>query len=238
MRVLVIADTKITDEHLNRVQDDFTDLIKSTTGIEPDFYEMIEDFSIVPTEVDNDGDLKPTKKYTTALMKRVHDLYGSYGIDSVVMLVHRDNWVFEGIWGTNWSNLYYQYHVHLVRHDHKNLANTLGTLYHEWMHSLDALILTHTGVEIDTYFKNTKCFVDWDTTCVHGNKFAGCKETPYAYIKWKDNLDALRMITPDLKKAYKVRKELYLAPYRNALLQAMSFLRGLLNKKNGVPRGT
>lgn len=154
MRVLIIKDKKISEEHLHEVQRQFTDLVYKNAGLDPRYFTMTEDFSNVPTEPDGDGDLKPTKKYMTALMERVHDIYGTYGVDSVVMFVHRDNWVYEGIWGTNWSNLYYQYHVHLVRHDHRNLANSLGTLYHEWMHSLDALILTHTGVDINTYWES------------------------------------------------------------------------------------
>lgn len=234
MRFCILKDTKITAKEMNTLETQFTDFIYANTGIMPEFYIEEQDYSYVPTVPDNDGDLKPTTDYFKALTKRVHDKYGDYGVDSVVMLVHRDNWVFTGIWGSNFSNVYYKYHVHLCRFDHKNVANSLGTLYHEWMHSLDALIKTHTGVDINTYFKNSKCFVSWDETSVHGNKYKGCKETPYSYIKWKDNTDALAMIAPDLRAAYKVRKELWLEPYKHVQLQFISWLRGILNKKNGV----
>lgn len=236
MRVLFLCDQKITDKELKTLTDEFTGLVKQYTDITPMYFLQREDYTSVPTEKDNDGDLKPTKKYLTALTDTVHSKYGTYGVDSVVLLVHRDNWVFDGIWGTNWSNMYRQYHVHLCRFDNRNVANSLGTLYHEWMHSLDALIKTHTGVEIDDYFRETKCFVDFDTTCVHGNKTAPYKETPFSYIRYKENTDALAMIAPDLRKAYKARKELYLEPYKQVQRQVITWLRSLLNKKDGVPR--
>lgn len=236
MRLLLLCDLKITDKEVKEVTGQFTALIKQYTGITPTYFIQREDYTSVPTEADNDGDLKPTRKYLKALTDQVHSKYGTYGVDSIVMWVHRDNWVFKGVWGTNLSLVYHQYHLHLCRFDNKNLANSLGTLYHEWMHSLDALIKTHTGVEIDNLFQQTKCFVDWDVTTVHGNRFQGCKETPYQYIRWKENTDALAMIAPHLRRAYQVRKELYLEPYRQVQLQVISWLRSLLNKKDGVPR--
>lgn len=234
MRITVLKDLKISPAQYEKLTAEFSDFVYDNTGIVPMFFLEERDFKNVPTTPDNDGDDKPTTEYMKALMKTVHDKYGDWGTDSVVMLVHEDNWFFKGIWGSNFSGAYYTYHVHLCRFDKKNIANSLGTLYHEWMHSLDVLIKTHTGVDINQYFKSTKCWVSWDASAVHGNKFHGCKETPYSYIKWKENTDALQMITPDLKKAYAKRKEMYYKPYVTALWQAVDYLRGLLNKKNGT----
>lgn len=234
MRLLFIHDTKITKTQLDKLTTDFTDFVKQYTGITPMYFYMPRDFSDVPTEPDSDGDLKPTDAYARNLADAAHSVYGQWGIDSIVMLVHRDNWVFTGIWGTNWSNKYYQYHVHLCRFDSRNSANSLGTLYHEWMHSLDALIKTHTGFDINTLFKGEKCFVNWDVTCIHGNRTSTCKETEYSYIKWKDNTKALVRIAPYLQQAYAKRKQMYYAPYVTVLWQAVDILRSLLNKKNGV----
>lgn len=234
MRFLILKDKDITSSDLASLQKEFTDFINKNTGLTPTFFIEEQEYKDIPTTTDSDGDLKPTTAYMQALMKKVHDKYGDYGVDSVVMLVHRDNWIFKGIWGSNFSNQYYKYHVHLCRFDHKNVANSLGTLYHEWMHSLDVLIKTHTGVDINDYFKNTACYESFDTTIVHGNKYSGCATTPYKYIKWKDNTDALKLIAPDLKKAYEVRKELYLEPLKTVQLRIISFLRGLINKKNGT----
>lgn len=236
MRALFLCDQKITDKELKTLTDEFAALVKTNTGITPMIFVQREDYTSVPTELDNDGDKKPTKAYFKGLTDTVYSKYGTYGVDSVIMLVHRENWVFDGIWGSNFSNLYRQYHVHLVRFDNKNAANSLGTLYHEWMHSLDALIKTHTGVDINKYFNTTKCYVSYDDTCVHGNRFIGCKETPYTYIRYKENTDVLAMIAPDLKRAYQARKELYYEPYKKTMVWAITQLRALLNVKNGVPR--
>lgn len=231
MRFVILKDIKIKDAEWENLAQEFTNFVKSNTYLTPVFFIEKQDYTDVPTFIDNDGDTMPTNSYFKALTDGVYAKYGTWGTDSVVMLVHRDNWIFKGIWGTNKSNIYHQYHLHMCRFDNKNVANSLGTFYHEWMHSLDALIKTHTGVEIDNYFTNTKCFADWDNTCVHGNRFKGCAQTPYKYIKWKDNTDALKMIAPDLKKAYAKRKEMYLKPYTTVQLQVIDWLRSLLNKK-------
>jgi hypothetical protein len=238
MRFLILKDTKISKSGMETLQKDFTDFIKQHTDITPEFYIEERDYSNVPTEADSDGDLKPTKAYFKAMTDEVYAKYGTWGVDSVVMLVHRDNWIFDGIWGTNLSNVYRQYHLHLCRFDHRNPANSLGTLYHEWMHSLDALIKTHTGVEIDDLFKNTTCFADWDSTVVHGNRFRDCKDTPFAYIRWKDNAEVLPIIAPHLRNAYRERRELFLEPLKQVQRQIISWLRSLINRKKGVPRGT
>lgn len=234
MRLIILKDIKISAKQMNELEKQFTDFIFENTGIMPSFYIEERDYTTVPTTPDNDGDLKPTTPYLNTLTKSVHDKYGDYGVDHVVMLVHRDNWVFTGIWGTNFSNVYYKYHVHLCRFDNNNVANSLGTLYHEWMHSLDALISTHTGVEIDNLFAGEICFTDWDTTCVHGNRTVSCSATEYSYIKWKENTKALKKITPLLKQAYQVRKDLYFAPLINLQKYFISWMRSFINKKNGV----
>lgn len=231
MRFVVLKDNKISEAEWTNLATEFSDLVKQHTGLKPTFFIEPTDYTYVPTVIDSDGDIVPANAYFKARTEEVYNKYGTWGTDSVVMLVHRDNWVFKGIWGTNKSNLYHQYHLHLCRFDDKNIANSLGTLYHEWMHSLDALIKTHTGVEIDNYFTSTNCFKDWDSTICHGNKFHTCKDTPYSYIRWKENTDALAMIAPDLKKAYAKRKEMYYQPYVTALWQAVDVLRGLLNRK-------
>jgi uncharacterized Fe-S cluster protein YjdI len=234
MRFLILKDKDISAKQMNELEKEFSDFIFANTGILPTFFIEERDYTTIPLTTDNDGDFKPTTSYMNGLTKTVHDKYGDYGVDSVVMLVHRDNWTFDGIWGTNFSNVYYKYHVHLCRFDSKNVANSLGTLYHEWMHSLDALIATHTGKEIDTLFAGETCFHDWDTTCVHGNRTVSCSATEYTYIKWKDNTKALKKITPLLKQAYQVRKDLHFAPLTNLQKYFISWMRAFINKKNGV----
>lgn len=234
MRFVILKDKRITDKELKSLTDEFSAFVNQHTGLTPQFFVHEQDYSNVPLETDSDGDKKPSMAFRKQLTDEVYRKYGSWGTDSVVFLVHRKNWVFDGIWGTNWSNVHHTYHVHLCRFDHLNQANSLGTLYHEWMHSLDALIKTHTGFEIDALFEGQKCFADWDTTVVHGNRTISCKETEYAYIKWKDNTQALARLNPWLRQAYQKRKEMYEEPLRKALMQAIAFLRTFIYKKYGV----
>ncbi len=237
MKMLFLADVKITDAELSALQKEFTALVKQYTDIMPTYFIERKVFTNVPTEADSDSDLKPANYWMKGLTDMVYREYGTYGVDSVVVLVHRDNWVFDGIWGTNWSNKYHQYHVHLCRFDNKNVANSLGTLYHEWMHSLDVLIKVHTGVNVNDYFDEIKCFAGWDVSCVHGNKTIACKDTPYKYIRWKENTDALAMIAPDLRTAYQNRRTMDTQKTIIGLLEKVVVLyRALLNKKDGVPR--
>lgn len=173
----------------------------------------------------------------------VYKRYNEFGTDHIIMLVHSDNWIFKGIWGSNWSNIFHSYHFGLCRWDKKNMANSFGTLYHEVMHSLDALIKTTTGIEIDHLFNQTRCFFDWDATVVHGNRFRDCKETPYKYIRWKDNIDALAMIAPHLRNSYRKRQELHdkhIGMYNTVISLAQKVIilfKASVNKKDGVPRG-
>jgi len=229
MRFVILKDVKITDTQLTELQKEFSAFVSQYTGITPTFYVMHEDFTKVPTTPDGDGDLKPTTTFTKSLIDKVYAKYGYWGIDHVVLLVHRDNWIFTGIWGTNWSNIYHQYHVHLCRFDSNNIANSLGTLYHEWMHSLDALIKTHTGTDVTPLFG-----LSYDKYIVHGGRPGAEGTTKWKYIKWKDNSEAMTILAPHLKAAYKVRKELYLAPYKKVQLQVISWLRSIINRKNGV----
>lgn len=241
MRILLLTDTKITKRDRETVTREFSELVENHTGITPEYFIEEKDYSNVPLEKDSDGDLRPTTKYFKALTDEVHAKYDTYGVDSIVMWVHRDNWTFTGFWGTNISNVYHQYHLHLCRFDHINLANSIGTLYHEWMHCLDSLIKTHTGIEIDYYFNDVKCFRDWDSSVVHANRFGGCK-VPYSYIRHKENTDALERISTPLVLAYKKRQELYeeKVGLYNKVIQVLqtkvTLLRSLLNRKNGVKK--
>jgi hypothetical protein len=118
MRLLLLADAKITDRELASFQVEFGTLLASV-GLNPSFTIQREDFSNVPTYTDTDGDTMPTKPYVTGVINKVHSTYDTYGVDHIFMLVHRDHWKYKGIWGTNWSNIYRDYHVHFCRFDRR-----------------------------------------------------------------------------------------------------------------------
>ena len=198
MRTLIKLDLKIQKDEALALLDDYADFIKEHTSIECEFYVERKDFSQVPTSPDSDGDLKPTRAYMKALEKEVHDRYRDYGTDNIIMWVHEDNFLFRGIWGSNFSYFYHKYSTQLCRWDKDNSANTFGTLYHEQMHSFDRLVLEELKIDVNKLFG-----YDWDAGAVHG---AG----KWDYIgrrTGRENTEALKQIAPYVLSALKKRKE-------------------------------
>lgn len=243
MRIFVFKDKDIKPEEYKKLCDDYTDIMQYCAGITPTFITEEKDFSNVPTEPDGDGDLKPIMAYRQEMADHVRAKFGEYGIDHIIPLVHRKNWVFTGIWGTNWSNMFGSYHMSLCRFDHKNPANSIGTLYHETMHSFDALIYATLGVRVDPIVG-----VAWDKYCVHGGRPDQEFTTDWKYIRHKENLKALEAIAPYLRDSYKKRYDMYYQglvqtekTLRAKLIRMIEAkimaLRAQLSKKDGVPRG-
>jgi len=224
MRTLVKLDLKIDKDEALALLDDYADFIKEHTGIECEFYVERKDFSQVPTSPDSDGDLKPTRAYMKALEKEVHDRYRDYGTDNIIMWVHEDNFLFRGIWGSNFSYFYHKYSTQLCRWDKDNSANTFGTLYHEQMHSFDRLVLEELKIDVNKLFG-----YDWDAGAVHG---AG----DWDYIgrrTGRENTEALKQIAPYVMSALKKRrakhdKDIGLL---KKLIEVLSTLVSLLSRK-------
>jgi len=224
MRTLVKLDLKIDKDEALALLDDYADFIKEHTGIECEFYVERKDFSQVPTSPDSDGDLKPTRAYMKALEKEVHDRYRDYGTDNIIMWVHEDNFLFRGIWGSNFSYFYHKYSTQLCRWDKDNSANTFGTLYHEQMHSFDRLVLEELQIDVNKLFG-----YDWDAGAVHG---AG----DWDYIgrrTGRENTEALKQIAPYVMSALKKRKAKHDKDIGllKKLIEVLSTLVSLLSRK-------
>lgn len=226
MRFVVLLDQKIQVEDWHELERQFNDFVFEHTGLVPTFFIEKQDYTNVTTFIDHEGDTMPTHSYLKSVTDKVYAKYGTYGTDHIVMLVHLDNWIFKGIWGTNKSNIYHQYHVHLCRYDTKNINNSFGTLYHEWMHSLDALIATHTGFDVTPLFG-----VPYDKFICHGGRPDKEKTTKWRYIRHKENADALPLLAPHLARAYAKRRELYYQPYITVMKRTVDWLRAILNQK-------
>ena len=216
MRTVVLLDTKIDKDEALALLDEYSDFIKKHTDIDCTWWVERHDFSSVPTVPDEDGDLKPTREYRKELQSNVHNRYGDYGTDNILWWVHEDNFLFKGIWGTNWSYNFYPYSLHLCRWDKDNPANTFGTLYHEQMHSFDMVIRKELGIEINEEF------IDWDSRVVHGNG-------PWDYIRYQENTKALEVIASRLKQAYDKRKETYLAPFKRVQKMIINILKRIIS---------
>ena len=230
MRLTFLFDNKITQEELDELQRQFSDIYSEHAGIDPVYFEHTRDYSFYPTFTDSDGDKRPSNKFLTDESDFVHKKYGTWGTDHVVILIHEDNWLSPTIWGTNYSNIFHGYHVHYCRFDRDNMANSLGTLYHEVGHSLDALIATETGVNIAPLVGVT----NFDRDFIHG------AAPQWKYIRWKENLDGFKYFKDLLKKSYTNRKARFDTHYNQLktvvqLLQTLIvLLRQQFNRKNGV----
>jgi len=231
MKILLLADTNINQDHINKLENDFVDFIYENTDITPVFIVERKDFTTYPTEIDSDGDVRATHKFLTDTVGGIYKRYEEE-IDHVCILIHQDNWQSDDgvrkIWGTNYSNIYNNYQVHICRYDKKNQVNTFGTFYHEVHHSLDALVLTYTGINVSKLLG-----VKWDDI-THG-KAAG-----YEYIRNKENTDSLQYIAPYLKQAYAKRKAIFtkkVGLYNQIVGLAAKYVTILLaKKKNGTSR--
>jgi len=224
MRSVILIDTKIDKDEALALLDDFSEFFEEHTGIKHEFWVERRDFSQVPTMVESDGDLKPTHAYRKALNADVHKRYKDYGTDNVIMWVHEDNFLYKGIWGQNWSGIYYKHSFQLCRWDKDNTANSFGTLYHELMHSFDWVVKSELGTDVNKLFG-----YDWDAGAVHG-------DGKWDYIGRKtgrENTKALKQISPYLLAAFNSRKEKHKAYFslQFQIVELLTTLVKLLKKK-------
>lgn len=248
MRHVLYKDKKISDKEFELWKDEDSWFWERFAGIKPQYWVIDYDFSNYPVEPDSDGDARPTKTFLKELTDDVYKAYNKDGTDFVMLLIHEDNWrssgeLYEqfkkkhgitkknGIWGTNYSNVYHNYHVQYCRWDRDNLANVFGTLYHERHHALDALIATELGININPILGVTA----YDRGITHGG------EEPWRYIRHKENTASLEKMSPYLKQALakrQARHDEYLNGQRKTIIklleQVVYLYRQWINKKDGV----
>ena len=230
MRLVILKDTRITNSQFLELQEQFSSLYRENTKITPTFYIENFDFSDYPTFVDNDGDYRPTNQFLQSTCSEVHKRYGKWGTDHIVLLIHEDNWKSDplgdkgkGIWGTNYSNIFFGYQVQYCRFDKDNIANSLGVLYHEVHHSHDALIYAMLGIDVVPMLK----VGSWDRDITHGNR------EPWKYIRHRENTASIEYIAPYLKLAYAKRKSIH--DRKVSLMERVVILaRQFIRKKNGI----
>lgn len=197
MKILFIADRKI--DKLPNLKAMFSNWMKQNAEIEPTFFNETRDLSDYPTRVDSSGTVRPTDAWLRSIGKDVHNRYSGEGTDHIVILIHEDNWKSGRIWGTNWSNVYSGYQVHYCRWDRDNIANSFGTLWHEFHHSIDALCKTYEGVDVASLLD----VHDWDADITHGGS------SSFDYIRYKENAASLIATAPYLRRAYAKRDAIY-----------------------------
>ena len=244
MRLVAQIDNKINKEQSLALLGDFAAWLNKHVGIELQYWVERKDFTNVPTVPDTDGDLKPTTMFRKELETDVHNRYGDYGTDDILMWVHEDNFLYKGIWGSAWAYNFFKYLMYLCRWDKESKVNTLNTLIHEWSHPLDRLILEELKIDInpiirDWYLVNgtkadrayiTANGFNWDRDFTHGGlpsvAYIGAKGYTYS----KANLQPLTIIAPLVKQAYAKRKELHFKPVTTLQKQLIELLLKLLKK--------
>ena len=248
MRILALIDTKTDKDEALKMLDDYSDFIEKHFSMEVTYWVERRDFSNVPTVPDSDGDLKPTFGYMRNLAKSVHDRYGDYGVDDIIMWVHEDNFVYKGIWGTALSYVHYKYNLLLCRWDKNNPVNTFNTLFHEGMHPANTIVEKELGIDINALIRTeillngTKAdhdYVqiggfDWDRDIVHG----GLPSVTYigrrGYTPNKANMRYIKFIAPQLRSAYQKRLQKHFRPVvsvqRRLLALLQNKLAAILNK--------
>lgn len=236
MRFVILLDTLIDKNEALKVLEDYAGFIKKHTKLECEFWIERRDFSVVPTEPDGDGDLKPTYQYRQALCSDVHKRYGDYGTDYVVMWVHDDNFLFKGVWGTAWAYTHYKYNFLLARWDKKNKVNTWNTFFHEGEHPHDTTIKKELGVSIEPLCAKEFGIenFDFDRDYVHG------QSDKFNYIGrrgYRRDGKMLKFISPWLQQAFhsrKVKHEHRLGLMKN-IIRLLERLVEILTIKNKKP---
>ncbi len=237
---VIFKDKIIKQSEYDALLKDYAAFIKKTTGIEVTYITVDYNFKDYPTVIDADGDDRPTDKFLTELKDIAEARYGKYGFDNLIVLIHQDNWksgktaTRKGIWGTNYSYRYGPYHVQYCRFDKRNGANSFGTLNHEIDHSLDALIKTEIGVDINSILN----VQNYDRNTTHG-----VAPAYHPYIRWKENEAKLKVMAPYLKAAYQKRRERGKSDIKDSkrsiikLLEQVLYLsKQIVNRKNFNPK--
>ena len=217
MRLLILKDKSIPTTEYNEATSELKELYGSV-GITIEL--QTDDYYWGNPEEDPTGELWEEywggyygikKTFLNGLVSVVLDKYGKK-FDHVVLLIDARN--FYGtvpenkVWGWNISAGIQGYDVQVCRFDTVSkkkatrIANSLGTMYHEIMHSHDQFpFRVFRGADITRNMRSRGYNVyDWDNEVVHG-------ESPeWDYVRWRDNVEALKVIAPVLKASYETKK--------------------------------
>lgn len=203
--ILLLCDNKIREDQLAQTKREVAGFYKNNAGVTIKWHEEWRDFTSYPKEVYWGGYEGLKISYISQATKEINSRWHEE-IDCVVFLIHRDHWNLNGVWGWNHSATFHGYGVQQVRFDNRNVANSVGTLYHEMMHDLDTFCFTYTGQHIKTIVNVN----DWDNFCVHGGRDTGEENTTeWRYIRYNENQQALKAIAGVFVNAIKKRRDLF-----------------------------
>lgn len=203
MRTLILKDSTIP-------QDEFEEVIHQVSEI----YKTYADVTLDITVETRYWERLPFTEYAPGnrgvawgmLDAVAYDTTHRFGknVDQIVVMVDNENWVpvKDNIWGWNISAGVRGYEIQQVRFDTQRetpavrIANSVGTLFHEMMHSHDGFIYRMTGVRIAPLVN----VPDWDEDVVHG------RSPDFPYIRHKENAETLGLFKVHLQDAIARRR--------------------------------
>jgi uncharacterized short protein YbdD (DUF466 family) len=230
MRTIVYKDKLIPKEAYDVLLADYSAFIIDNTGIKPTWYTIDYDYTDYPTILDTDGDDVMRPNFIQNIADDVDAKYGLWGADHIVTLIHSDNWksgstpTRRGIWGTNYSYKYNNYHIQYVRWDKKNPINSFGTLNHEQDHSYDALIKQEIGVDVNPILGVS----NYDKYTTHGGRPGEEARAYHGYIKYQENASKLKVLAPYLVAAYAKRLERHTEHIKGMQLTIIGLLKEIV----------
>lgn len=246
MRHLIYLDEKINQDRYEAWRNEDQSFWKMYSNITPSYWSVRQDFKDYPWRFDNDYDVRPTDDFLQSLVDDAVNQYGEFAFDFILVCIHEDNWqssgpLFDaiqrryghnkkrGIWGTNYSYIYGNQHVQYCRWDKDSLPNVFGTLYHERMHAMDSLCEVEVNIDIRPKLNVAR----YDAGVVHGG------ESPWQYIRHKENSKAVVAIANDIEAAFAARKQKHQDNQKrktivDLLQQVVYWYRKLVNRKNGM----
>lgn len=237
MRTIIYKDKRIPQSSYDELIKTYSNFITKQTGIVPVWFTHDYDYTDYPTVIDTDGDNIIRPDFLQKVADDVTAKYGEWGADHIVTLIHEDNWksgatkTRRGISGTNYSYRFNNYHLQYVRwwkregkSEAQEMINRFGTLNHEQDHSYDALINRELGIDIRPILG----VVNYDKNTTHGEP-----KSYHGYIKYQENAEKLKFLSPYLRQAYGKRKEKHekRIGMMEQIVSLLSTLVSLLQKK-------
>jgi len=216
MRLLILKDKSIRQSEFDTVLKQFKDIylevgIVVDATVEEYYWGDPDDEPIgVLWEEYYSGYYGIKKTFLTALVSTVQKKHGKK-FDHIALEIDAKN--FYGtvptnqVWGWNISAGILGYDLQVCRFDTTSrkkatrIANSLGTLYHEVMHCHAHYPYKIYNIKIEKYLK-TKGLVmtKWGEDVVHG------RQPEWEYIRWKENIEALKAISDILNVCYETKK--------------------------------
>lgn len=207
MRTIILCDNTIPEEEMQETLAEFKKIYKKV-GIDCTFDIQREDMSDLPFDEYRNNSLGITKSYLKSRANALKAQY-NYRYDFVLFWVAHNHYKpqKQNIWGWAVAGGFYEilqcrFETRKGRSKENIIANSLGTLYHEMMHTHDSTLFRYKRLHAEDYVGLPRGM--WDDCVVHG-KCGG-----YKYIgreNGMENQEALEAIAPYLKKALQVRKD-------------------------------